>query len=77
MKGAKCAKVMGKISKEIVRMPETAYASPKIAEAFRKRFGDRVKPIKVEMKYTREVTSFIRRVDAAHKATANSVLVFK
>jgi len=58
-------------------MPDTVYSSPKIAEAFRKRFGAQVKSIKVEMKYTREVSTFIRQVDAAHKATANSKLVFK
>lgn len=76
--GTKCANIIKwKISKEIVRMSDTAYTSPKIAEALRKRFGDKVKPIKVEMKYTQEVASFIRRVDAAHKATAKSVLVFK
>lgn len=58
-------------------MTETGYSSPKIAEAFRKRFGDRVKSIKVEMKYTREVSTFIRQAEAAHRATANSRLVFK
>ena len=58
-------------------MPETVYSSPKIAEAFRKRFGTQVKSIKVEMKYTREVSTFIRQIEAAHRATANSKLVFK
>ena len=58
-------------------MPENVYASPRIARAFRKHFGSQVKPIKVEMKYTRVVAGFIRQVDAAHKATAHSKLVFK
>lgn len=53
------------------------YASAKIAEAFRKRFGDQVKSINVKMKYTREVREFIRQAEAAHKATANSKLIFR
>lgn len=58
-------------------MSDNEYASPKIAKAFRDHFGSRVKPIKVDMKHARVVATFIRQVDAAHKATANSRLVFK
>ncbi len=52
-------------------------ASMKIAEAFRKHFGDEVKTIKIKMLYTKEVTQFIREAEAAHKATKNSKLIFK
>lgn len=58
-------------------MSTTTYASPKIAKALRKHFGDKVQTIQVEMKYTREVGAFIRKVESAHRATANSHLVFK
>ncbi len=57
-------------------MPMTA-AQRIIAAEFRKRFGNMARPIQVQMKYTREVNSFINRIDAAHKATDKSVLVFK
>ena len=56
---------------------ETFYASPRIASELRKRFGRKVQPMQVEMKYTQQLGSFIRRVNAAHKATDNSQLVFK
>jgi hypothetical protein len=39
-----------------------------------KRFGG--KTIQVSMKYTREINQFIRKVEAAHRCTANSKLVF-
>ena len=51
-------------------------ASMRIAEAFKKRFGDRVKTIKVKMLYGKEVSAFIRQVDAAHETTKNSTLRF-
>jgi len=56
---------------------ETVYSSPKIAAAFQRRYGERMRPIKVEMKYTSEIKTFIRKVGAAHKATLHSELVFK
>jgi hypothetical protein len=34
------------------------------------------KPIRVKMLYTTEINAFIRRVEAAHRATAKSKLVF-
>jgi hypothetical protein len=58
-------------------MPGSTYSSPKIAQAFRRHFGNKVQTIQVEMKYIREVGSFIRKVEAAHRVTANSKLVFK
>ena len=51
-------------------------ASMRIAEAFKKRFGDQVKQIKVKMLYTKEVSAFIRQAEAAHEATKNSKLRF-
>ena len=32
------------------------------------------KPIRVKMLYTREINAFVRRVEAAHRATAKSKL---
>jgi len=56
---------------------ETSYASPRIANELRKRFGSKVQPMQVEMKYTQQLGNFIRRVNAAHKAPDKSQLVFK
>ena len=55
----------------------TTYSSPKIARELTKQFGAAREPIKVEMKYTREVGQFIKKVESAQKAAANSKLVFK
>ncbi len=57
-------------------MPAT-YSSPKIARELTKRFGTSRDPIKVEMKYTREIGQFIKKVESAQRAAANSRLVFK
>lgn len=56
---------------------ETTYASPLIANELRKHFGDKVQSMQVKMKYTQQLGNFIRRVNAAHKATDKSQLVFK
>jgi len=56
---------------------ETNYASPMIASALRKQFGNKVQPVNVEMKYAKPLGDFIRRVNAAHQATNKSQLVFK
>ena len=53
------------------------YSSQKLTRELSKQFGDQVRPVKIEMKYTKEVGAFIRKVEEAHRATANSKLVFK
>lgn len=59
-------------------MPSTTtYSSPKIAKALSERFGTSRPSFKVEMKYTREVGAFIKKVQAAHRCTNDSKLVFK
>ena len=61
-------------------MPVSIYSSPsqKIAAEFRKRFGDdQMKSFQIKPLYVKEVTTFIKGIEAAHKATAKSRLVFK
>lgn len=59
-------------------MQQVQYSSPRIAVAFKNRFGDQMKALKnVEMQFTQEVGRFIRQGNEAHKATAKSRLVFK
>ena len=55
----------------------TTYSSPKIARELTKQFGTSGKPIKVEMKFTREIGQFIKKVESAQQAAAKSKLVFK
>ena len=55
----------------------TTYSSTKIAGELTKRFGTSGKPIKVDMKFTREIGQFIKKVESAQRAAANSKLVFK
>lgn len=56
---------------------KNTYSSPKIAKALSEKFGTSRPSFKVEMKYTQEVRNFTRMVQAAHKSTADSRLVFK
>lgn len=58
-------------------MVKSVYSSAKLAAKMRKLFGDKVETIQVKPLYTQEVNDFIKRVEAAHKATDNSKLVFK
>ncbi len=57
-------------------MPVTC-SSPKIARELTRKFGASRAPIKVDMKYTREIGRFIKKVESAQSAAANSTLVFK
>ena len=57
-------------------MPAT-YSSPRIARELTKKFGRSRDPVKVEMKYTKEIGQFIKKVESAQNAAANSTLVFK
>ena len=60
--------------------PQREYNSSDIAKALRAHcirnnlpYGE----FDVNMKYTRQVSDFIRRIEEAHEATKNSKLVFK
>lgn len=51
------------------------YASPRIAKELTKVFG-RASSIKVTMRATKDVSKFIRKLDAANKKAAKSNLHF-
>ena len=55
----------------------TTYSSPKIARELTRQFGTSGEPIKVEMKFTHEIGQFIKKIESAQCAAANSKLVFK
>jgi hypothetical protein len=60
-------------------MPEksSVFTSPEITKEAVKAFGTETHTTKVQMKYTREIKSFISKMEIAHKRTAKSKLVFK
>jgi hypothetical protein len=53
------------------------YSSPKIAKELERQFGDVAKTVKVDMKYTKEIGSFINKVESAQRKTVGSQLAFK
>ena len=60
-------------------MPEksAAFTSPEIAREAAKVFKTEARTTKVRLLYKREVGSFLRKIEAAHKRAAKSKLVFK
>jgi hypothetical protein len=58
-----------------VSQASVLYASPRIAKALTKVFG-RASSIKVTMRATKDVSRFIRKLDAANKKAAKSSLHF-
>jgi hypothetical protein len=57
-------------------MSTNTCSSPEIAKVLTERFGTSRKPIKVEMKFTREIGEFIKKVESAQKAADRSNLIF-
>jgi hypothetical protein len=58
-----------------VSQASVLYASPRIAKELTKVFG-RASSIKVTMRATKDVSKFIRKLDAANKKAAKSSLHF-
>lgn len=57
-------------------MPEV-YSAQKTATELRKQFSDRTKRVRVQMKYSKEVGRFLKKIKSAHKSTDESELIFK
>jgi hypothetical protein len=51
--------------------------SSSVAEKAIKTFGNKVKPVDVKMKYRREVDTFLKKIETAHKRAEDSQLLFK
>lgn len=56
---------------------QKSFTSSKIAHEAAKVFGDKVKPISIEMQYCQEVGTFLKKVESAHQRAENSQLLFK
>ncbi len=65
------------ISREEEIMPTaTEFRSPDVAREMTKLFGNRVKKVTIDMKYTRPVRSFVGKIEKAHKQAAKGDLTF-
>lgn len=51
------------------------FGNADLAKKMASQFGSR-QAVKVDMRYTKEVQTFIRKVEEAHQKAANSTLVF-
>jgi len=58
-------------------MKTVSFTSPQIAKEAAKVFKTEARTMDVQMRYKREVESFVRKIETAHKRAAKSKLVFK
>jgi hypothetical protein len=55
---------------------QSTFGNTDLARKMASQFGKSSESIKVEMRYAKEVQTFIRKVEEAHKKAAKSKLVF-
>ncbi|MCU7801938.1 MAG: hypothetical protein KZQ96_01980 [Candidatus Thiodiazotropha sp. (ex Lucinoma borealis)] len=59
-------------------MPQkTKFTSPKIAHKMAQVFGSEAKKVAVDMKYRKEVDSFVLKIEQAHKNARKSRQLYK
>lgn len=58
------------------KIKETKFASQKIAKEIKKVFGSKGKTFTSKLQYKRQVGTFVRKIEKAHKDAAKSKLVF-
>lgn len=56
---------------------QKSFTSLNIAHEAFKVFGERVKPVNIEMQYCEEVGFFLKKVEDAHKRAEDSQLFFR
>ncbi len=54
----------------------TTFGNADLAMKMAMQIGTSSQPVKVDMRYTKEVQTFIRKVEEAHQKAAKSTLVF-
>jgi hypothetical protein len=52
------------------------FGNADLAEKMATQFGTSSKAVHVDMRYTKEVQTFIRKIEKAHQKAANSSLIF-
>lgn len=55
---------------------QATFGNADLAKKIASQFGTNQDTVKVEMRYTKEVQAFLRKIDEAHEKAANSKLVF-
>lgn len=55
---------------------QATFGNTDLARKMASRFGTSSETVKVDMRYAKEVQSFIRKVEEAHQKAAESTLVF-
>jgi len=55
---------------------QASFGKADLAKKIACKFGTSEEAVKVEMRYTKEVQKFLRKVDEAHKQAADSKLLF-
>lgn len=55
---------------------QATFGNAELARKMATRFGTSTETVKVDMRYAKEVQTFIRKVEEAHKKAAESTLVF-
>ena len=55
---------------------QATFGNADLAKKMASRFGMSSESVKVEMRYTKEVQTFIRKVEEAHQKASKSKLVF-
>ncbi len=56
---------------------DRTFTSPAIAEEMQRAYGKSVKSVKIELKHEKEVADYVRKIEQAHRETAQSKLVFR
>jgi hypothetical protein len=55
---------------------QATFGNAELARKMATRFGTSTEAVKVDMRYAKEVQTFIRKVEEAHQKAAESTLVF-
>lgn len=55
---------------------QATFGNTDLARKMASQFGTSSESVKVDMRYAKEVQTFIRKVEEAHQKAANSTLVF-
>jgi len=55
---------------------QATFGNAELARKMASQFGTNLETVKVDMRYAKEVQTFIRKVEEAHQKAAESTLVF-
>lgn len=70
------ALISGALDRQSAQGEAPKLSSIRIAEEMKKKFGNRTEIIAISMKYQKQIGSFIRKIEKAHKEAGKSNLLF-